>query len=164
MPSPFRPALALVALLLATQAPFAAEREGDGEQARRPPPAVLLPAYRQECGACHLAYAPALLPAPAWQQLMDTLPKHFGTDASLDDATRRTLSTWLAARAAQRGRSDAVPAQNRITRAAWFVREHREVPASTWTSPAVKSASRCDACHLHAEQGNFDEHDIRIPR
>ena len=56
------------------------------------------------------------------------------------------------------------PPQDRITRAAWFVREHDEVHAATWALPAVKSAANCAACHTRADQGEFRERDIRIPR
>lgn len=54
-----------------------------------------LPRYTQECGACHLAYPPGLLPAPSWKRLMGGLTQHFGTDASLDAASAREISTWL---------------------------------------------------------------------
>ena len=46
----------------------------------------LLPAYVQECGSCHVAFAPGLLPAASWQRLMADLGRHFGSDASLDAA------------------------------------------------------------------------------
>jgi len=48
--------------------------------------------YQQECAACHLAYPPGLLPAASWQRPMGNLPKHFGTEASLDATTLQTLS------------------------------------------------------------------------
>jgi hypothetical protein len=41
-------------------------------------------ATRQECGACHMAFQPGLLPAASWRQVMSGLAKHFGEDASLD--------------------------------------------------------------------------------
>ena len=47
---------------------------------------MLLPAYVQECGSCHVPYPPGLLPNESWQRLMANLPQHFGTDASLDAA------------------------------------------------------------------------------
>lgn len=131
------------------------------------PPQTLLPAYRSECGACHLAFPPALLPATSWARLMAGLPKHFGTDASLDAATQKTLADWLAANAGtylKVRREAAPPPEDRLTRSAWFVREHGEVPAAAWRRPDVKSASNCSACHRRADQGNFDEHDVRIPR
>lgn len=124
----------------------------------------LLPKYQQECAACHLAYPPGLLPASSWQRLMNNLPHHFGTDASLDAATVQQLSTWLTANAGTYRRVREAPPDDRITRSAWFVREHDEISAATWKLPAVKSAANCAACHIRAEQGVFNEHDVRIPR
>jgi len=124
----------------------------------------LLPLYKQECAACHLAYPPGLLPAASWQRLMNRLPHHFGTDASLDPATVKALSGWLATSAATSRRAREVPPEDRITRSAWFVRQHDEVSAATWRLPAVKSAANCAACHTHAEQGDFSERNIRLPR
>jgi Dihaem cytochrome c len=146
-------ALALAATLVPARA--------DGERAGMRVP--LLPAYKQECGSCHLAYPPGLLPRASWQRLMGDLPHHFGTDASLDAPTLREIDGWLQAHAG-RARDAAAPPQDRITRSPWFVREHREVGAATWARPSIRSAAQCAACHTRAEQGIFDEHDIRIPR
>jgi hypothetical protein len=126
-------------------------------------PAELLAGY----AACHLAYPPALLPSASWQRLMSSLPRHFGADASLDPATVKRLDAWLQANAGsdKKSRHDtASPPQDRITRSSWFVHEHDEVAPATWKLPTVKSASKCAACHRSAEQGVFDEHDIRVPR
>jgi cytochrome c len=122
-----------------------------------------LPLYTQECSVCHVAYPPALMGAADWRQVMATLPRHYGTDASLDEATVRALTGWLTAHA---GRPvAATPADApRITRSAWFVREHDEVAPAVWKRAAVGSASNCAACHARAAEGVFDEHDIRIPR
>lgn len=125
---------------------------------------VLLPAYKSECAACHLAYPPGMLPSASWQRLMANLPRHFGTDASLDPATVKELSSWLGAHAGTYRRVREAPPEDRITRSAWFIRKHDEVPVSAWTRPAVKSASNCAACHTRADQGDFNEHDVRIPR
>lgn len=95
---------------------------------------------------------------------MSNLPRHYGTDASLDAATVRELSAWLKTHAGTWKRVDVPPRDDRITEAAWFVREHREVSAATWKLPAVKSAANCAACHTQAEQGDFRERNIRIPR
>ena len=62
-------------------------------------PIKVPPAYTQECASCHTAYPPGLLPAPSWRRLLNNLPRHFGTDASLDAATVRELSGWLQAHA-----------------------------------------------------------------
>lgn len=127
-------------------------------------PVTLLPKYKTECSACHLAYPPGLLPAATWQRVMSQLPRHYGTDASLDDATVKELSAWLSANAATDRRLRDAPPEDRISRSAWFIRQHDEVPATAWKRPAVKSASNCAACHTGADQGDFNERNVRIPR
>ena len=54
-----------------------------------------LPKYKAECAACHTAYPAGMLPAPSWKRLMVNLNKHYGTDASLDEASVREISGWL---------------------------------------------------------------------
>lgn len=150
------------ALLVVLALAAAAEAVADGE--RRAPQVPLTPEYKQECGACHVPYAPRLLPPQSWQRLMGNLPNHFGTDASLDADTTKALSSWLAGAAANTRRAREAPPEDRITRSRWFVHEHDDVAAATWTKPAVKSAANCAACHTRAEEGNFSERHIRIPR
>ncbi|HPQ24397.1 MAG TPA: cytochrome C, partial [Gammaproteobacteria bacterium] len=41
------------------------------------------PLYLQECGSCHFAYQPGLLPARSWNNLMGGLENHFGENAEL---------------------------------------------------------------------------------
>ncbi len=147
--------LAAVAGLLPAAAAFA-----DGGRAFVPPP----PKYREECGACHVAYPAGLLPAASWQRLMAGLPAHFGTDASLDAPLAKEISAWLSANAGTYKRVREVPPEDRITRSAWFQRKHDEVAVATWKLPAVKSAANCAACHPQADQGDFNERSIRIPR
>jgi mono/diheme cytochrome c family protein len=151
-------------ICLAALALFAAAAGARADESENTGRVPLLPLYRQECAACHVAYPPALLPAASWQRLMNNLPRHFGTDASLDAATIGKLSAWLAANAGASRRGREEPPQDRITRAAWFVREHRKVTPATWKLPQVKSAANCAACHTQADQGVFNEHDVRIPR
>lgn len=135
--------------------------QADDDSRRRAVP--LLPAYTQECAACHLAYPPGLLPAASWKRLMSGLDSHYGSDASLDPATVAQLSGWLEANAAAGRRARETPPDDRITRSDWFVREHREVAAPVWKHPAVRSAARCEACHTDAERGRFSERALRAP-
>ena len=44
--------------------------------------------YTQDCGTCHLAYPPGLLPARSWNRILDTLDDHFGENAELPAADR----------------------------------------------------------------------------
>lgn len=155
-----RPQSGLIALILAFGLAHAALADDDRAAARVPP----LPSYQQECSSCHLAYPPGMLPAASWRRLMAGLPKHFGTDASLDPATQKELASWLDAQAGTYKRVRAEPPEDRITRSDWFIRKHDEVPAATWKRPAIKSASNCGACHTQADQGDFSESRVHIPR
>ena len=160
IPLRFTRARCLAAFGLLSLATLAHADEG-GQRNRVP----LLPLYQQECSACHVAYPPGLLPAASWKRLAGDLRHHFGTDATLDAPTLTTLSTWLQANAASgRRASDTPPPQDRITRSAWFVREHDEVAAEVWKRAAVRSAANCAACHTGADQGDFSENRIHIPR
>lgn len=155
--SGFKP-LALAALALAC----AAAAQADSGGARIP----VLPKYQQECAACHIAYPPGMLPAASWQHLMGSLQQHYGTDASLDEASLREIGGWLQVHAGTYKRVSEAPPQDRITKSAWFLRKHnaREVRPEVWKRPAVGSASNCAACHTQAADGRFSERDIKIPR
>jgi len=124
------------------------------------PPAV----YTQECGSCHLAFPPNLLPKASWQRVMSGLDKHYGSDASLDAATQKQIDTWLQTYAGQGKRTREEPTLDRITRSAWFERKHREVSAATFKRASIKSPTNCTACHRDAAQGDFEEDRVRIPK
>lgn len=160
--SPRRATPAALAVLLSALATGAsADRD---EHARHTP---LLPRYAQECGACHTAYAPGLLPAPAWARVMGRLDRHYGADATLDPAEAQVIAAWLAREAGPDAGTGAgaadLAADDRITTRRWFVREHRPVDAATWRLPSVGSPSNCAACHLGADQGRYSEHALRWP-
>lgn len=122
--------------------------------------------YEQECTGCHIAYPAGMLPAASWQRVMATLSKHYGADASLDDASTREIGDWLKARAGTYKRVDPAPEQDRISKSEWFLRKHRagEVAIEVWKRPGVGSPSNCAACHPKAAQGSFNERDIKIPK
>lgn len=124
----------------------------------------LLPLYKQECDSCHVAYPPTLMPAASWSRILGNLPKHFGTDASLDPAALKEISAWVNTHAGAYKRVREEPPQDRITRTAWFDRKHHEVSSATWKLASVKSAANCGACHTQADKGDFNEHNIRTPR
>ncbi|HET7792366.1 MAG TPA: diheme cytochrome c [Rhizobacter sp.] len=126
-------------------------------------PRTVPPAYLQECASCHLAYPPGMLPARSWQRVMSGLDRHYGSDASLDAATAQQIGAWLQAYAGTYKRVAEEPPQDRITRSAWFERKHRKVEPAVWQLPSVKSAANCAACHAGAEQGRFDDDDLRVP-
>ena len=122
------------------------------------------PKWKNECGACHIAYPARLLPASAWKTVMAGLDKHFGTDASIDKASATEIQAFLEKNASQR-KFEATPRPLlRITETRWFQNAHDEVSAGTWKNPKVKGPANCAACHTRADTGDFNEHNIRIPR
>lgn len=121
------------------------------------------PAWKAECGGCHVVYPPQMLPARSWRALMSGLDNHFGTDASLDPQRATDIRAFLE-RNAGRERIPAAQPVLRITETSWFVREHDEVPARAWKSATVKSPSNCGACHVNADQGSYGEGSLRLPK
>ncbi len=121
------------------------------------------PAWKAECGGCHVAYPPQMLPAHSWRALMSNLNNHFGTDASLDPQVTAEISAFLE-RNAGRELSPAAQPVLRITETPWFIHEHDEVPAQVWKSANVGSRSNCGACHANADQGGYGEGSLRLPK
>ncbi len=134
--------------------------ENRGKQVQ---PAQVNAKFKQECSACHIAYSPELLPAESWRKVMTGLDKHFGTDASLTDAERKEITTFLVNNSSKRWSAATAPL--RITETSWFKSKHDtdEVPSSVWKSPQVKSPANCAACHTQAERGDFSERNIQMP-
>jgi hypothetical protein len=80
--------------------------KGGGWLKSRPDVAPVMNAtYGQECGSCHMAYQPGLLPALDWARIMgpDALADHYGDDASLSDALRGEIASYLVANSADQG-------------------------------------------------------------
>jgi len=132
--------------------------------------------YEEECGACHFAYQPGLLPTRSWEKLLDAeaLRKHFGVNAELDDDTLKALRDYAVANAAdkswyKRSRKIAVateqgPAPLRITGLHYISRKHHDIPEKMIKgNKGVKSLSFCDKCHTRAGQGVYDADTVNIP-
>lgn len=151
---------------------------GDDSYSRRGKGADVAPVanalYARECGSCHFAYQPGLLPARSWQKLMGNLADHFGDNAELPQEDAAAVADYLVRNAADRsnyrrsvkiaGSLSARQTPLRITQAPYIAGKHREIPARLVTgNPKVKSLSQCAACHAKAEAGSFSECDINIP-
>lgn len=144
---------------------YADEHKYQGEDRGKPVmPAQANATWQKECGGCHMAFPPGLLPAESWRKTMTGLNQHFGTDASLTPAETAEITAFLVKHASNRWRASTTPL--RITESAWFKSKHdsREVPAAVWKRPSVKSPSNCLACHSGADQGDFEESRVRIPK
>jgi len=130
--------------------------------------------YKAECGGCHIAYPPSMLPASSWQDMMGALENHFGDNAELDAPTAEQIALFLERNAAGKGLGEYSErswratrdrrAPIRITQTDYFRGQHHEIPANMVSgNPDVGSFSRCDACHRSADEGDFDEHGVSIP-
>ena len=121
----------------------------------------------KECGACHLAFPPQMLPARSWKKLMANLANHFGENAGLPEATRVEIAAYLGANAgdaaiSKNGRYflrgiDAAETPLRITQTPFWQGAHEEVPTAYFTSAQVKTPANCVACHRTAAKGVFGE-------
>lgn len=130
--------------------------------------------WREECGGCHLAFHPSLLPARSWQKMMAEQGQHFGTDLALDDATSKELLAFMVSNAAEKNATEAAfkinhyikpeAAPLRITETKYWLDKHRSIAESDWRLAKVKSKVNCAACHLDAEAGTFEDAAMHIPR
>lgn len=160
---PYRP-IALSLLALTFSGFFLARAQAGGGHFFAP---VADPVVREECGSCHLAFAPSMLPSGSWTKMMGSLDKHFGDDATVDAATAARITRYLSENAADTGGQRygrklmrGVSMQNpplRITELPRWVREHREVSASEWNGKEIGTKANCAACHTDAERGYYDE-------
>ena len=168
-------AAAILALSAAALVADEDDREHEGSHGRQA--AYLADAgyalYQAECGSCHLAYPPFLLPAASWRTMMTQLDRHFGDHAALETAPATEITAFLERQSADRGdgahhrgtwrSTRKLPPPLRLTETAYFIGQHHEVPARLAADPAVGGFGRCQACHPGAAEGQFDEHAVRLP-
>ena len=145
-----------------------------GEEGERNLPKVSNPTWKAECSSCHMLYHPGLLPERSWTRIMGTLDRHFGENATLDPAAREEITRFLVDHSAERQqnrrsirinqsiKSNETPLRISTTR--YFLARHDEVPDAIFQYKSVGSAANCVACHQGADQGDFSESKVRIPR
>jgi hypothetical protein len=132
--------------------------------------------YQEECGSCHFAYQPGLLPARSWEKLLNAqaLHDHFGENAELDNETLRVVHDYAIANAADKSyykrsrkiarATGAGAAPLRITEVSYIRRAHRNLPDTMVKgNKDVKSLGHCDKCHTQAAEGVYDEDTVSIP-
>ncbi len=130
--------------------------------------------YLEECGACHFAYQPGLLPERSWRKMFSSLDDHFGDNAELDSRAHDELLNYVVSESADKSSrkrsrkiskslsSKDVPL--RITEDGYLKKEHRELSKKMVEgNPKVGSLSRCEACHTRAAEGLYSERYISIP-
>ena len=127
--------------------------------------------WTKQCGDCHLAYHPSLLPLRSWKALLAQQDKHFGEDLSLEEDAVDALLKFASANSADHHATAAawkidqsIPAGEaplRITETPYWKHRHEDVSAADFER--VKKIE-CAGCHADAEQGTFEPGSIHIGR
>jgi len=132
--------------------------------------------YAEECGACHYAFPPGLLPIQSWKKLLDAqeLEDHFGENAELDEDDLKNIQEYVYANSSEKSYhkrarkiTRSIPegeAPIRITEVKYIKRKHHELTDEMVKgNKDVNSLSNCNACHTQAEEGVFDDDTVDIP-
>lgn len=134
---------------------------------------VTNPAYAENCGACHFAYQPELLPSGSWEKILAGLEDHFGEAVELDAEAKKAISEYLNANAAERSSArisvriikcleDKIPL--RITEIPYIRKEHNDIGADVLKRESIGSLSNCSACHTTAASGIYNDDNVKIPK
>ncbi len=130
-------------------------------------------AYKTTCEGCHFAYPPELLPGSSWRTILNRLPNHFGEQLSINPNARKAIQKYLIENGADRSSSKksvkimkCLNGQNplRITEIPYIQKKHRRIKPEVLNRKSIGSLSNCIACHTTAEQGNFNEDYVTIPK
>jgi hypothetical protein len=131
--------------------------------------------YLKECGACHFAYLPGLLPARSWKAVMSTLDKHFGENVQLAEPLRASLLEYLTANAADHSPyegskwlNENIPSDltsRRITLIPWLAYKHTVVLEAIARNfkIEVRKLTNCNRCHTEIENGSMGILELYIP-
>jgi hypothetical protein len=129
--------------------------------------------YVEECGGCHLAYPPGLLPAISWREIMLGLSDHFEDNAEMDQESADEISQYLDRHALRMGRPSTMSQMLRnmpedppirITELPAFVAAHDDVSVPQEDSTSEGDyLSRCAECHKDASKGEFDKDSTSQP-
>ena len=131
------------------------------------------PTYKEECGACHFVYQPELLPSASWAKILANLDDHFGDSIELDDDSRKAISDYLKSNGAEqssakravkimRSLGNQVPL--RITDIPYIIEKHHEISPNILKRESIGSLSNCSACHTTAENGIYEDDNVKIPK
>ena len=130
--------------------------------------------WREECGSCHLAYHPTLLPARSWAVLMQQQQQHFGKDLGLDSTVVAEIDKFLQENSADTEMTEparkirlSIPtdaAPLRVTETGYWRNKHSKISDAIWRDPSVRNKGNCGACHLDAERGTFEDAAMHLPK
>jgi len=130
------------------------------------------PAYKETCSECHFAYQPNLLPSASWLKILDQLDDHFGEGLDIDSETLKIISDYLVTNGAEKSsakrsakimRSLGNQVPMRVTDIPYIREKHHELNPEIFNRKSIGSLANCTVCHTTAEQGIYDDDDVKIP-
>jgi len=130
------------------------------------------PTFKEECGGCHFAYQPELLPSGSWDKILAGLEDHFGEVVELDPGSKKVIDEYLKVNAAEHSTAKraikimrCLGSQTplRITDIPYIRRKHHEIHPDVFKQKSIGSLSNCSACHTTAEKGIYDDDYVAIP-
>ncbi len=148
-------------------------RHRDGDHGNSSVKSLANPTYQAQCGACHFAYQPEFLPESSWTKILTSLDEHFGESVELDAESEKTILDYLKSNSADhsttkraakvmRGLGSQIPL--RITQIPYIIKEHHEISQDVLKREAIGSLSNCIACHTTAQDGIYDDDNVKIPK
>jgi hypothetical protein len=144
-------------------------RRGEGEHRVS---AVDNPTYKEQCGACHFVYQPELLPSASWRDILSHLDNHHDNEVVIEPKDKETIAEYLETNAADHSstrqaarimQSLGSQVLTSITDVPYIRHKHRKIPPEVFERKSVGSRSNCAACHTTAEQGIYNDDNVRIP-
>jgi len=135
-------------------------------------PIVKNTVYTKNCGTCHFAYQPDLLPARAWVKIINSPGGHAGGDLSLESNEKSEIERYLRQNSAEQSpskRSKKILSSLgsdtpvRISEIPYIKKKHREISQDVFMRKAIGSRANCVACHRSAASGVYEDDDVVIP-
>lgn len=129
--------------------------------------------YWVECGACHMAYQPGLLPSQSWRRIIDGLEEHFGQNATMEPSEQAEIDKYLQENAAdhtetRRSRWIVKSLKGetplRVQEIPYIIRHHHELSKRVYKRKSIGSLGNCSACHQTADAAVYSERYVRIPK
>jgi hypothetical protein len=145
----------------------------DGDHGNGSVKSLANPTYQFQCGACHFAYQPEFLPESSWIKILTSLDDHFGESVELDAESEKIITDYLKSNSADhsttkraakimKGLGNQTPL--RITQIPYIIKEHHEITPDILKREFIGSLSNCIACHTTAEDGIYDDDNVKIPK
>ena len=102
--------------------------------------------FVQTCGACHMPYAPGLLPLASWKNILSHQENHFGEELGIDPNDLAKITLYLEQNAADKRNTELSKKIMRSTGGQMPVRI-TEVPYIKAKHKKRKLVPDCTSCH-----------------